>query len=247
MVEETKSTPDISISDVLSKAWEIFNKYLPSWAGLALLYIVPSVLFALVLGRIFDVDESNIANLGTEDVFSVLGGALLVTLVVSIYQLVISAVFIRVYIKAASGTKLTGFKQAFDLGKKDVGPIIVAMLVVGLIVALGAVFLVVPGVIAAFLLAATVYIVADTNKSLGEAMRLSVNYAKQFFVPILLLFLVFIGISLAAGIITGIFSSLPSEIYSIINNTVSGAIQIYGGIAAAVLYLEIKKRYKATS
>lgn len=236
---------DISISDVLSRGWALLNEYMKTWAGLALVVILPTVaIYAIFNALIEPKDVADSANdLGDFGVLA--GGALITVVIVSIYQLIISAILFSVYIKVAGGQKLEGVSQALSLGTAKAGKVIVASIVVGVIIGFGFVLLIIPGIIAIFLLAATVYIVADTELSLSEAMSLSVQYAKQFFVQILLLGLVLFIISIAVAVVTSLFNGLPYILFTLIDTTTMIALQVFGGISAAVLYLEMKKRYKA--
>ncbi len=241
---EAPAGGDISVSDTLSKGWALLSENLSTWAALALIIILPSVILTVALNSILDVEDiaANAENVG--DVAGVLGGSLVVVLVVAIYQVIMYAILFSVYIKVAAGTKLEGVSQALSLGTPKAGKVILASIVVGVLVALGFVLLIIPGIIALFLLAATVYIVADTDLTIGQAISLSIEYAKQFFVQIFLLGLALFAISIVAGIIVGLFGDPQGIAYAAVSTTVNTAIQIFGGLSVAVLYLEMKKRYK---
>lgn len=247
MSEESKTatqhkTKEISLSDVFSKAWELFNKNLSVWVGVGLVVVIPSVILGLILSTLLDVDATSFVAADFTNTAAVAGGVLITGLVVALYQIILSAILVTVYIKSALGAKLVSVGQTLGLGKEQLAKVLVAMIVCGIIIGIGLLILIVPGIVALFLLAFTPYVVADTDKSLGEAISQSVEYAKEYFVQMFLIGLVFLGVSILISIVVGMFSGLPDVLYTLVSTAVSTAFQIYIGLAGAVFYLEVKKR-----
>jgi len=87
--------------------------------------------------------------------------------------------------------------------------------------------------------------VADTKLDLSDAMSLSSKYATNFFGPIFLTVLALIGIALGLSIVGGILSFLSAVVVTVMSGVSSVVFQFFSILAAAVLYIEIKKRYVA--
>lgn len=243
----TQMSDDISIGTILSKAWELLSEGRQIWAQFALIIAIPTVLIAYLLGKIFDIDGLNTLAFDPSTLSKVAGGAAVIALVAGIYSLVISALLVQVSVNNAKGTKLKDLKSTIEIGKDKLGMIMLTILVVGLIIGIGSVFLVIPGIIAAFLLGLSIYIIAETELTLSEAFKLSFKYASTYYIQMVLLALVLIGLSIGLSIALSIFSVLPSLLEVLVTSTFQAVLQIYGMLTAAVLYLEIKKRFKDDS
>jgi hypothetical protein len=234
----SEAQDDISVKEVYSKAWDLTKKYSNVWTGLALVYILP----VIILSLIFRVNNSSFSTTDGQLVESA-GLAMIGVVAIAIYQLVVIAVFIKATIEAANGKDLKDVKQAYEIGKTTAGPVIIATFAVAAVVAAGLLLLIVPGIIAAFLLFLTVYIVADKKVSIYDAMKLSAEHAKQQVGTIFKYVALAILISLVGGMVASIFGGF-GILSNMIETTINAITQIFISISGAVLYVEIMKRHK---
>ena len=126
------------------------------------------------------------------------------------------------------------FKDTFRGSWKYLGSFFLVNFLVGLIVVLGLVLLVVPGIIFSVWYAFSVWMVVDKNYGVKEALRQSKSLAKDRFWKILGRFLVFI----LFGILGQIVFSLMPQGYGTVVASLFGALFI---IPNFLLYQELSK------
>lgn len=238
---EAQDTKSVSVGTALDSGWKLLTKDLSTWAILMLIAFVPAVVLNFIFVQSFDVD---IYQFNSATAVNVNWGALVLgQILLGIYSVVIASILVTTFIEVAKGKELGDYKNAFKIGMPNFKPVLVASIVVALIVIVGLIFLIVPGIIAAFLLVPAVYIVADTRKPLGEALNLSTKYAQKFFGPILLALLAAIGLSIGVSILSVVFKPFPTVIETFFTSGLSTALQFFLSLSFAVLYLQMKANY----
>lgn len=244
----TNSSDEIKIGDLLKSAWDQMSKNVNLWVQLALIYAIPSVILMLIIGlvfgdgsKIFDVSSGSISGFGVAS----LGAAGLGILIVSVFQWIVLSIFIISAVNVAQGKKISDYKAAIEISKPKIWRVIGVSFLVAIIVTLGLIALIIPGIIAAFLLAFSVMIVADTDKSIGESFSLSTDYAKKFYVSMLIFGLVIVGITIGVGIVSAIFGVLPGVLSYGFTTVIDAGLQIFSVLAGAMFYVEVKKRFKS--
>ena len=88
-------------------------------------------------------------------------------------------------------------------------PVIIASVLVGLIVGLGTILLVLPGIVAGFLLIFTIAAVVVDELGPGGAISRSAKTVTQNFGATFVFFLVVLGLGILAGIVSGIVGTIP--------------------------------------
>jgi hypothetical protein len=133
-----------------------------------------------------------------------------------------------IQLESVRGNKVT-FKDVFAKSKKLALPYLGLAILVGLTVLIGIVFLIIPGLIAAFLLSMSMFILVDKNQGVIESYKQSIYLVKNNILVVLALFVVNMGVSAVSYIpaIGGIISLVLSIAYLFL---------------PAIVYLKIAKR-----
>ena len=104
-------------------------------------------------------------------------------------------------------------------------PVVLASILVGLLVGIGTLLLVVPGIILAFLLMFTVISVIVDNTTAVDAMKRSIRTVTGNFRDVFVVFLILIALGVLSGVVSGILGAIPF-LGAILTMVVSA---IYGG------------------
>jgi uncharacterized membrane protein len=213
-----------SVGDAFNWAW---NKFTKNAAALIVPALVYSLLVAVLVGIWIAVlvvmapepDYSTYETPGMLDAFGGIGG-ILVSLVFVIAMVVIVAAFQSAYV---SGLLEIADGRPVEIGTffrpRNLGSVLVAGLLVGIVVAIGYALCFIPGLIAAFLLIFTFVALLDRNLAPIDAMKASFEIVKNNVGSVLLMYLcviaiIFVG-ELACGI--GVIVAAP----------VAGLFQVY--------------------
>ncbi|MGC5025186.1 hypothetical protein ACLQ3K_10575 [Tsukamurella sp. DT100] len=176
-----------NVGDAFSWAWNKFSKNAGSVlvAGLiygVIFYVVFGIGYSLLLGGMLassDTTYDPTTNTYTADNVSLgasLGGSLLFALVIAIVQYLIHTALLSGLLDLADGKEVT---LGSFFKPRNTGSALVAALVVGLIVGVGTLLCVIPGLVAAWLFMFVLVATIDRNLGLGDALRTSFETAKN--------------------------------------------------------------------
>lgn len=207
------SSTDV-VMDGVKYGWKKFTENVGPWIIGTLIWwigyaVVASILYFVVFAALFSnaqVDQyGNLTSISTG-----LGtfGSLLFGAVIVLLAVLIEAAFINAALVTASGRKL----EVGDFFRfPNFGKVFVTALLVGLIVGVGYLLCVIPGIVAAFFLAFSLFFALDRGLSATDAIKASIDLVKNNVVVVLLLaiaaaILSFLG-SLVCGL--GVIVTIP--------------------------------------
>ena len=193
-----EQTPDPSVSGVFGHGWEILKKFFPELLLVIFLQMLISI--PISLGNVFNDRES--FGSGFFGLFAIVY-ALLVMAPVSYGSS-------WIFLKAVRGESFRPQDMFFAF--QQIGQIILANILVGLIVGLGILFLIIPGIIFACKLAFVPYLIMDEKLDAAEAIRKSWAMTKGHSGTIFLIGITSFFVALA-GIICLIVGIFPAIIW----------------------------------
>lgn len=226
-----------SVGEAFSWAWNKFSKN-------AAAILVPTLVFGVVYAVLQGIIQFISSLFTTTDSYtsydggyaasvSMGAGGIVVSIIGSIVMLVVAAVVQSAYV---GGMLDIANGQQVEIGSffkpRNVGNVIIASIVSGIIVAIGIVLCIVPGIIATIMLMFTTVIVLDRNVSGIDAITTSFNIAKANFGPVALTWLTTIGIFIVGTLacLVGLIVAYP--VVSLI--TVYAYRKLSGGPVAAL-------------
>ncbi|KQR99776.1 hypothetical protein ASG12_03085 [Williamsia sp. Leaf354] len=209
-----------SVGDAISVGWERFKDNPGTWIGFFVLnFAVIAVAFVIyffaIVGAAFASDSVDSTSTGFSVGFIALSAVFFVVLVAIFF--VFQAAAIQGALQEVAGQRAQ-FGSMFRFRK--LGDVIVASLIVGLIVGIGLALFYLPGIIAGFLLANTLYFVVDDGLSPVEAIKASFRLATGRFGDVFVLFLL-------TGIIGGI-GAVICYVGVVVTAPIAAIAQAYG-------------------
>jgi hypothetical protein len=244
--------PARSLGDILSAAFEIYKDNATNLILIVAIVVVPLQFIAHFLsGVVFAADKETIV-IGTVSVTRTVtrsfGTVLLVTLIGAIITIVISAALQAAIIRAAAQTTVgdpVDIDQSYRFGFAHFGSVLGASILVGIVVAVGFLLLVIPGVIFLTLLAVTIPVVVIERRGVTAAMSRSWNLAKGHFWHVLGTIVV---AAIIAGVIGGIIGAIGGSNWFL--GWIFGSIgQIivapFSAMVTVLLYLDLRTRSEA--
>ena len=192
--------PAYSVGEAVSWAWNKFSKN-------AAAILVPTLVFGVVYGVLqgviqaitsaFSTVESSSYGDGYSASVSLGVGGIVVSVIGGIVTVIVAAVVQSAYI---GGMLDIANGQPVEIGSffkpRNVVNVIIASILSSLIVAVGVVLCIIPGVIATIMLLFTTAVVVDRNVSGIDGMSTSFTIAKANFGPMALTWLTTIGIGI---------------------------------------------------
>lgn len=254
---EEHATGKMGATDILKEAWDILTKKFNALWPLAALVGLPSVLQALFVKEI-KVDPNKLPAADTswgavrDNIESITGlslgtlviGTIVLLVVYTLYQVFVQAAVLKNIIELLRRPDTNiSWNSLMSAGKAYFLPLLSASIVVLAIVVVGALFFIIPGIIAAFLLAFTGYLVVDQHLSTSDAMKKSYHMAKAHAGDILVLALLLFAIAFASSIVVStVVKPLPYRLEGVVNSIYSALFGLFGTIAFTRLYLQLKSR-----
>jgi len=188
----------IVIGDIVSRAWDLAVKHWP-------IFVLLSLVSSLVSQFGATVDDSFLVNLGQNpdptEVVEALNEALVIN-----YPLLIIGVLLSIYLgfviyrmlynAITTGRPYQTFGEAFKVDFTQLAIFFCVEIIVGLIIGLGCMLCVIPGIFLGVRLMFAPLIAATENVGVGEALSRSWNATKGNFWNLFLLGLVSIGIAI---------------------------------------------------
>lgn len=230
-VSSKSTSTDMPIGEIFSESWNNFSKNFSMLIVVVLISIgltlVP-VLIAFLGGMsVFDLATS-LTGYNT-NVFSAFGG-------VSLLLVALTGVFVATWTAGAStyaaynvmqGKKVTAWEN-YTMALKKFWVFLGVTILVGLIVGVGIVLLVLPGIAAAIFLAYTMYLIPAENLTISKAISRSFELAKKSWTVILVAMILLMLISV-------VLSWIP-----FLNMIIAPLFAIFTTLVIASLYNRVK-------
>lgn len=223
-----------SVGDAVSWAW---NKFSKNVAAILVPTLVFGIAYAVLQGVIqgisaaFSTTSTSSSDYGYAASVSLGLGGIVVTIIGAIVTVIVMAAIQSAYI---SGMLDIANGQPVEIGSffkpRNVVNVIIASVLSSIIVAIGVLACIVPGVIATIMLLFTTVIVLDRNTSGIDALSASFNIAKANFGPVALTWLTTIGISILGVLACGVGLLVAYPVISLV--TVYAYRKLSGGNVA---------------
>ncbi|WP_026255822.1 membrane protein [Mycobacterium sp. 155] len=194
------------VGDAFSWAWNKFTKHpaeliVPTLV-FGVIYVVLEFLIQFIAGMFTTVDSSSYDEYSYSTSFSMGAGGIAVSVIGGLVMLVVMGAIQSAYL---SGILDIANGQPVTIGSffkpRNVGNVIIASLVSGIIVTIGVFLCIVPGLIAAIMLMFGTVAVLDRNQSGIEGLSTSFNIAKANFGPVALTWLVTILVGIVGALV----------------------------------------------
>lgn len=228
-----------NIGEAVSWAWNKFSKntaaILVPTLAFGVVYAVLQGLIQVISGLFTTVDSSSYSDYdsGFAASYSLGAGGIVVSIIGSIVMLVVAAVVQSAYI---GGMLDIANGQPVEIGSffkpRNVVNVIIASVVSGIIVGIGIVLCIVPGIIAVIMLMFTTVIVLDRNVPGIEGITTSFNIAKANFGPVALTWLTTIAITILGVVLCFVGLIVAYPVASLV--TVYAYRKLTGGPIAAL-------------
>lgn len=187
-------TPQLTVPDALGYAWNKFKANAGVWIGITVIVF----LIQLAVSWMFDLQDSySTSDFG--DYFSL--WRIVGTIVSVIVGYLISAALVRGALHEVDGNK-PGIGSFFQF--TNVGAIILASFLVGIITAIGFILFIIPGIILAFLTWWTLQFVIDRDQDAVAAIKSSFSVISENVGPLALLAIVLALLNLVGALLCGI-------------------------------------------
>jgi uncharacterized membrane protein len=235
--KETKS--DLPVGEILQEAWDLFSKNISMLIIVVLigigLYLIPAIIGWLG-GAAFISTGSMLALSGDSGASLFSLGGLIGSLGLMLVVMILISVFIStLYLSATNyavfniveGKKVTAWDN-FKQGLKKFWVFLGMTVVVMLIVAVGFMLLVLPGVVAAFFLSFSFYLLVVENLTIGKAISRSFEIVKKNWLLVLVMMLIIMAISM-------VLSWIP-----FINFIITPLVALFSTLVLAVIYKRVK-------
>lgn len=238
----------VDASGLVKDSWDFFSKNIGKLWQVALLLAAPGVISALMSEpkTVTQQDLESISDISSysETVFGVslatVGFVVLVWLVISVlYSAIVYGGAVGTMIKALRGGHGDiSFSGVFNEGTKTMGSIILLGIVAGLIIGVGFILLIIPGLIAAFLLSFSAHYLVDKGKGVGASMSASYNTVKDNVGSVFMVWLIVFAISFVLSLVfSGIFGPGSGKFMQAIGALGTGFVTTFTLVAATKLYL----------
>lgn len=224
-----------SAFDLLGKSLEIVKN---NWQMFTLVNIF-GIIYAITDGLNWgDYDNNKINNpllsspseISGAQLGSIIGGGLLILLIFAAINFFFIVMGIALQLKTAGGRK-PDFNELFDDGKKYFFPMLGLIIVMAVVIIIGFILLIVPGVIALGRLAMAPFIMIDKKVGIEEALKQSNELGKKYFGKIWAV----IGVTILISLVTGIISGIP-----LLGPLVGAAIGIAYSVILALRYQQLQ-------
>lgn len=244
--------PSRGLGDILSTAFEVYKANAAKLAVIVAIVVVPlALLSSLFTNVVFDpttriVNVDGIQTLESASFFTVAIAGSIGLVIAFVMAFVLQAALSRASAQAVIGDPVDP-EASYRYGFRRFGSVLLVSFLAGLIILVGLILLIIPGVIFAVLLAVAIPALVIENKRGTDALSRSWNLVKGSFWHVL-------GTVLVAGLIGGLVSSLIGAIGG--NNwflswifTSIGQIVVapFNALVLVILYLDLRARQESLS
>jgi hypothetical protein len=227
----------VSVDDVLRQAWGLYTKFFTRFFVIAaIVYLIVNLLNALV---------GSLVGNGS-------GVPVLLALLTAVVSLVgtfwLQGALVSAVDDVRDGRIDSSIGETFDRARPYLGRLIVAGILAGLGIAIGLVFLIVPGLVLLTWWCLIVPVIVLENRSIGESFSRSRELVRgQGWSVFGVVVISAILSAIASGLIQAIFSFLNSFLRYWIGGTIASAIVgPFIAIALTVMYFELRDRTVAS-
>ena len=242
--------PPKTLGEILSAAFNIYKANASKLILVIALVVVPlSLIGALFFGVVFAPERIEVGSTGSGVVVDYAsrswGANLLVGSIGALIAIIISAILQAAILRAASQATIgdqVDVEASYRYGFKRLGSVILLSLLVGLIVAVGFILLIIPGIIFLVFLSASIPVLIVENRRGTEAMSRSWNLVKGHFWHALVVILV---AALIVGVVSGIIGAIGGHnwfvrwIFTSIAQIVTAP---FAALVSVLLYLDLRAR-----
>jgi hypothetical protein len=228
-----------SASDLLRSAWHQFKLRWPTYFGIMIAPLIIVIIFGLVTG--FGNNPSPSVTHSTSTINPILFIILVVAMIIAYLW---GGVALLIAIKEDG----ISIGEAYTKAKASVLPYLWVNILVGLIVMVGFILLIIPGILFAFWYGMAQYIVIDQNIRGMNALRKSKEYVKGnigaiFWRGIVVAFAVAVPIMIITIILKAV--GLPDQAMNVVSNILSFIITPFATIYGFMLYRAVKAKKEA--
>jgi hypothetical protein len=213
--------------ETISGAWRLYSEYWRHLITIALIVFVAVAVLTLLA-----------VQLGTI-------GALLSVVISVVGTALVWGALVTAVADVRDGRVDLTLEETFRASQDRLWQVVVVGLVVGVIVAIGFVLLIVPGLIALTWLIAAIPVVVLERADLGEALSRSIDLVRgsawQVFGLIVLLFLILLVVS---AVVSGILAliGLSTEVARVLGSAVTNAVLVpFVAVALTLAYFRLKE------
>jgi hypothetical protein len=246
--------PSMTLGEILSAAFNIYKANASQMILVVALVVGPlSLIGALFTGVVFEPDRIRVTDAGVvsfDYAGRSFGAILLVAAIGALIAVLISAVMQAAILRAAAQATIgdpVDVEASYRYGFSRLWSVILVSLLVGLIVAVGFVLLIIPGIIFLVLLSVSIPALIVEGRRGTEAMSRSWNLVKGHFWHAL-------GVIVVAGLIVGAISGLIGGIGGdnwVVRWIFTAIAQIvtvpFAALVSVLLYLELRARGETLS
>ncbi|MFD4293753.1 hypothetical protein ACFWPA_06150 [Rhodococcus sp. NPDC058505] len=223
-------SPQLTVGDALGYAWSKFKANAGVWIGILIVAAIISGAVAAIFtdwSRVTDADaDMDFADYAGFWDFSLWG--IIGRIVTTVVGYLISAALVRGALGELNGTK-PSFGAFFQFS--NVGAIIIASFLVGLITGIGFLLFIIPGIIIAFLTYWTLQFVIDKDQDPITAIKSSFEAISANVGQLVLLALALVGLNIVGLILCGL-GLLITVPLTIIASTYAYRVVVGGRVAA---------------
>ena len=247
--------PPKRLGEILTAAFNIYKANASQLILIVAVVVVPlSLISAVFSGVVFAPDKVRVTNLGGEVVFDYagrgLGVALLAGAIGALIAVLISAVLQAAILRAAAQATIgdpVDVEASYRYGLKRLWSVILVSILVGLVVAVGFILLVIPGIIFLVFLSVSIPVLIVEGRRGTEAMGRSWNLVKGNFWHA---FGVIVVAALIVGIISGIIGAIGGHNWAVrwIFTSIAQILTVpFASLVSVLLYLDLRARSESLS
>jgi hypothetical protein len=247
--------PSKTLGEILSAAFNIYKANASQLILIVAVVVVPlSLVSAVFSGVVFAPDRVKVTNTGGVVVFDYagrgLGVALLAGAIGTLIAVLISAVLQAAILRAAAQATIgdpVDVEASYRYGLKRLWSVILVSILVGLVVAVGFILLVIPGIIFLVFLSVAIPVLIVEGRRGTEAMGRSWNLVKGNFWHA---FGVIVVAALIVGIISGIIGAIGGDNWAVrwIFTAIAQILTVpFASLVSVLLYLDLRARSESLS
>jgi hypothetical protein len=240
--------PPKRLGEILSAAFNIYKANASQLILIVAVVVVPlSLISAVFSGVVFAPDKVRVTNTGGQVVFDYagrgLGVALLAGAIAALIAVLISAVLQAAILRAAAQATIgdpVDVEASYRYGLKRLWSVILVSILVGLVVAVGFILLVIPGIIFLVFLSVSIPVLIVEGRRGTEAMGRSWNLVKGNFWHA---FGVIVVAALIVGIISGIIGAIGGHNWAVrwIFTAIAQILTVpFASLVSVLLYLDLR-------
>jgi hypothetical protein len=247
--------PPKTLGEILSAAFNIYKANASQLILIVAVVVVPlSLVSAIFSGVLFAPDKVRVTNTGGVVVFDYagrgLGAFLLVGAIGALIAILISAVLQAAILRAAAQATIgdpVDVEASYRYGWKRLWSVVLVSILVGLVVAVGFILLVIPGIIFLVFLSVSIPVLIVEGRRGTEAMGRSWNLVKGNFWHA---FAVVVVAALIVGIISSIIGAIGGDNWAVrwIFTAIAQILTVpFASLVSVLLYLDLRARSESLS